>query len=169
MRRDLLAYSFDAAGPFHLITFEKCLFTTYNLCKPLLFLTSRRRLKCTSTPQHWPFYHGNSVYCLLSYVVDAILPLLRPISFLEAWHFGCQPRDLWRPFVCSLLGGDISSTLYPMYAIGRLFTKSGAWTSVMLFGGKRSCPILEERVRFGVQRIFFLFFFPFSFALFFAI
>lgn len=88
--------------------------------QPLLFLSARRRLNCTSAPPALALYLGNSVYCLLSYVVDPILPLLTPVSFLEAWHFGCRhmpPVALFRMFLFSV--EILFFNIIPIYAIGR--------------------------------------------------
>lgn len=113
MHRDLLAYAFDAAGLFHPFTFEKCLFTTLQLCKPLLFLSSRRRLNCTSSPNTVPLPWGQRLLFIVLCGGSEFAPF-DTCFFLEAWHIGCQPRNLWRLVVCFSFSVEIYfPILYP--------------------------------------------------------
>lgn len=139
---------------FHPFTFEKCLFTTLQLCKPLLFLSSRRRLNCTSSPNTVPIPWEQRLLFIVLCGGFEFAPF-DTCFFLEAWHIGCQPRNLWRLFVLFLFSVEIFFCRYYTHIRDwTLFTKSGM-NVCHAFGGKGGCPILEEWVRFGVQRIFF--------------
>lgn len=117
MHRDLLAYSFDAAGLFLLFYFRKVPIYHIQLCKPLLFFVFSKTAEMHIYPPTLALYHGNSVYCLLSYVVDAILALLRPASSrpgtLDVSHATC---------------GASSSILFSVEIYLRHYTHIRDWT-----------------------------------------
>lgn len=150
MLRDLLAYSFDAAGPFRLFTFDPCLFTTYELAAPF-FVLSTTAVPAHPPPQHWP---STADQCLVFIVLcGGPKPAAFEIRFdLQIWHFGCQPRHLWRLFICFSSMVEIFPTLYPYT---RLDVVHEDWSmNVMLFGRKRALAPSRGKGWFGVKRVF---------------
>lgn len=105
-------------------TFDNYLFTTYNLAAPS-FLVRPKTAELHIRPPTLAIYRWNSVYCLLSYVVDPISPLLRSVSFLRSGTLDVSPPPV-APFHMFLFSVGIYFGLYTHIRDWTLFTKTGA-------------------------------------------
>lgn len=141
MLRDLLAYSFGAAGFYHLFLLSTSAYLLHTTLQPLLFLPNNRRLNCTSALQHCPY---TVEQCLLFIVLSGgsnhapfeIYFFLGP-GTLDVSQATCGASSY-----VSLLGGDISRTLYPYT---RLDVVHDDWSmNVMHFGDE---PLLGGGAR----------------------
>lgn len=107
-----------------LFDFRQGLFTTYNLAAPS-FLILPKTAELHIRPPTLPRYRGSSVYCLLSYVVDPILPPLRSVFFFGPGTLDVSQATCGDFSYVSLLGGDIFR-LYTHIRDWMLFTMTGA-------------------------------------------